>query len=70
MTKTFMDAIELCEKESTQAGKQNALSGIQSHHQRLIHEALNKHRRFNVRHFEPAREYASNYGEPFHLVGL
>lgn len=58
MAKTFMDAVAMCEKENTLAGKMDAISNIKSHHRRLIHEALNKHRRFNVRDW-PEPKYSS-----------
>lgn len=61
MSKTFMEAIEQCSKESTQAGKLEAIKDIKQHHQRLIHEALNKHRRFNVRDWPEPKHNKKDY---------
>jgi DNA ligase-1 len=56
--KTFADAIEAAEKVSTHVEKHEALAGIQKHQQRLIHEALNKYRKFHVKHWNDPSKFS------------
>ena len=56
--KTFADAIEAAERVSTHAEKFAALKGIHHSQTRLIHEACNKYRRFNVKKWNEPNRYA------------
>jgi len=54
--KSFADAIEAAEKVSTKKEKFAALSGIVSNQQRLVAEAMNPYRVFNVKKWEDQPE--------------
>jgi len=58
MTKTFADAIFEAEKHSKTAPKHAALSGLSGHDLKLVHEALNPYRVFNIKKFEWPKHHA------------
>jgi len=72
MTKTFAAAIFEAEKHPKKAAKHAALSGLSGHDLKLVHEALNPYRVFNIKKFdwptEHSREDHPNYHPFFQLL--
>lgn len=72
MAKTFADAIFEAELHSKQAPKHAALSGLTGDDIRLVQEALNPFRVFNVKQFDAPQVYANDdsvgYGYFFELI--
>lgn len=65
MTKTLADALFEAERHTKQQPKYEALSGLTGDDLRLVQEALNPYRVFNVKKFEQPVHFA-NIDGPFH----
>jgi DNA ligase-1 len=71
MAKTFAEAVFEAEKHSKQEPKFAALSGLQGDELKLVQEALNPYRVFNIKKFDQPKAFAStdpSYDQFFELL--